>query len=282
MFRSTAMPALERRPIETLAAPRTLACSEIWGANSNVAHSVELPGLQGWVYSAPIELGKDGGDIHYLSVCEHGVLCRVALADVSGHGRAVTAAAGRLLGLMRRHINQGEPRGFLHELSNALHKASGIDDVTFATAIVIGFDSSSGQLVFTNAGHPPPLWYHAAEPRWTWLRQSGSGMARAAGLPLGMDFFGSEYTDTVIELGVGDVLICYTDGLSEAADSSGRQIGDEFLDVARLLPVESPMATGATLLGLVDAFRRGQPVRDDETLIVLRRPLPSPVDRGFI
>ena len=85
-------------------------CSEIWGANSNVAHSVGLPGLQGWVYSAPIELGQDGGDIHYLSVCEHGVLCRVALADVSGHGRAVTAAAGHLLGLMRRHINETEQR----------------------------------------------------------------------------------------------------------------------------------------------------------------------------
>ena len=86
-----------------------------------------------------------------------------------------------------------------------------------------------------------------------------------------MSFFGSHYADTVIELGVGDLLICYTDGLSEAADSTGRQIGEEFLDVARSLPVDSPMAAGATLLGLVDAFRRGEPVRDDETLIVLKR-----------
>ena len=68
-------------------------CSEIWGANGKVAHSVELSGLHGWVYSAPIELGKDGGDIHYLFVCETGVLCRVALADVSGHGQTVTVAA---------------------------------------------------------------------------------------------------------------------------------------------------------------------------------------------
>src|SRR5712691_10424906 len=95
--------------------PHTIMCSEIWGANCNVAHSVELPGLQGWVYSAPIELGKDGGDIHYLSVCEQGVLCRVALADVSGHGQAVAVAAARLLGLMRRHINRGQQRDFLHE-----------------------------------------------------------------------------------------------------------------------------------------------------------------------
>ena len=279
MFRPAVTPDLERRAAETPAATRTIMCSEIWGANSNVAHLVELPGLQGWVYSAPIELGHDGGDIHYLSVCEHGVLCRVALADVSGHGRAVAGAAERLLRLMRRHINQGVQRDFLHELSDSLHTANGIEGVTFATALVVGFDSSSGRLVFTNAGHPPPLWYHAKERRWTWLRQSTSETSRGVGLPLGMDFFGSDYTDTVIELGVGDVLVCYTDGLSEAADWTGRQIGEEFLDVASTLPVESPMAAGATLLGLVDAFRRGEPVRDDETLIVLRRPLPSPV--GF-
>jgi phosphoserine phosphatase RsbU/P len=276
MFRPAAMPDVERRGAEKPVAPHTIMCSEIWGANSNVAHSVELPGLSGWVYSAPIELGQDGGDIHYLSVCEHGVLCRVALADVSGHGRAVTVAARHLLGLMRKHINQSEQREFLRELSEALCTARSTEEVTFATALVIGFDSNSGELVFTNAGHPPPLWYHANERRWTWLLPSSADAARAVGFPLGMDFSGSQYADTVIGLGVGDLLICYTDGLSEAADSTGRQIGDEFLEVAGALPVESPMAAGATLLGLVDAFRRGEPMRDDETLIVLQRPAPPP------
>jgi sigma-B regulation protein RsbU (phosphoserine phosphatase) len=275
MFPPVATADLNRRADDKPVSPHTMMCSEIWSANSNVAHSVELPGLSGWVYSAPIELGHDGGDVHYLSVCQHGVLCRVALADVSGHGRAVSVAAERLLGLMRRHINQGEQREFLHELSDSLRHAGGTDDVTFATALVVGFDSSSGQLVFTSAGHPAPLWYHADERRWTWLRQSSADAARAVGFPLGMGFSGSEYTDTVIELGVGDLLMCYTDGLSETADSTGRQIGDEFLELASTLPVESPMAAGATLLGLVDAFRRGEPMRDDETLIVLQRARPT-------
>lgn len=276
MLQRAASPAVDRSPAAHAAATHTIMCSEIWGANSNVAHSVDLPGLQAWVYSAPIDLGQDGGDIHYLSVCQQGVLCRVVLADVSGHGHAVAAAAGHLLGLMRRHVNDGEQREFLHELSEALHKAGSADDVTYATAIVIGFDSSSGQLVFTNAGHPAPLWYRADQQQWTWLRQSSSDAAPTVGLPLGIDFFGSEYIDTVIELGVGDVLLCYTDGLSEASDSAGRQIGDELLEVARSLPVESPMAAGATLLGLVDAFRRGGPAGDDETLIVLQRARPAP------
>jgi sigma-B regulation protein RsbU (phosphoserine phosphatase) len=272
MVVSTATPDIERRTAKQPVALHTMVCREIWGANSNVAHSVELPGLQAWVYSAPIELGQNGGDIHYLSVCEHGVLCRVALADVSGHGRAVSVAAERLLGLMRTHINEGEQRGFLRELSRALPKASGTQDLTIATALVLGFDSRSGQLVFTNAGHPAPLWYRADEQRWTWLHPPGADSSGGVGFPLGMDFLGGDYVDTVVELGAGDLLVCYTDGLSEAADSTGRQIGEELPDLASALPVESPMAAGATLLGLVDAFRRGEPARDDETLIVLQRP----------
>ena len=55
----------------------TLMCSEVWASNRNVAHSVHLPGLQGWIYAAPLELGHDGGDIHYLSACDYGC-CRVS------------------------------------------------------------------------------------------------------------------------------------------------------------------------------------------------------------
>lgn len=251
--------------------PYPLVCSEVWGANSNVAHSVELPGLQGWVYSAPIELGQNGGDIHYLSVCNSGVVCRVALADVSGHGRAVSAVAERLLRLMRKHINQIEQRCFLYELSDALHEMNGPDRVTFATALVIGFDSSSGTLVFTNAGHPPPLWYQADTGHWNWLRPTTYETSAAVGLPLGTGF-GSGYTDVVSELGEGDLLICYTDGLTEGGDYDHQIDSDCLMDLAHALPVESPMAAGATLLGLVDAWRRGEPAGDDETLIVLQRP----------
>ena len=266
------MTDVERCSAERPSSSHAILCSEIWGANGNVAHSVELPGLQGWVYSAPIELGRNGGDIHYLSVCDHGVLCRVALADVSGHGSAVSAIAERLLTLMRTHVNRIEQREFLHELSDCLHKMNGAESATFATALVLGFDSTSGKLVFTNTGHPPPLWYRAKEARWGWLQQTTSD-ASHVGLPLGMDFFGSMYADTVVELGVGDLLICYTDGLSEAVDATGRQLGsDGLIDLAHTLPVESPMAAGATLLGLVDGFRRGDPALDDETLIVLHRP----------
>jgi serine phosphatase RsbU (regulator of sigma subunit) len=250
----------------------TLVCSEVWASNRNVAHSVDLPGLQGWIYAAPLELGQDGGgDIHCLSVCDYNVLSRVVLADVSGHGRAVAAVAEQLLCLMRRHMNRLEQPALLSELSTSLRAENAVDSATYATALVIGFDSSSGDLVFTNAGHPPPLWYRAAEQRWELLHEPRSAAADGSvGLPIGWGL-GGGYEDIIVRLGVDDLLICYTDGLSDATNGEGLELGvDGLLEFARGVSVGSPMAAGATLLALVDGFRHGAAAADDETLIVLR------------
>lgn len=257
---------------EYILAHHTLTCSEVWASNRNVAHSVDLPGLKGWIYSAPLELGQDGGDIHYLSACDLGVLSRVVLADVSGHGRAVGAIAEHLLRLVRRHMNRLEQPTLLSELSDALATVRTDEVVTYATALLIGFDSSSGNLVSTNAGHPSPLWYRATERRWELLQKSHSSAAeRPIGLPIGLGL-GSAYEDVVVRFSTDDLLVCYTDGLSDATDRNGLELGvDGLLELARGLSVESPMAVGATLLGLVDAFRDGSPAGDDETLIVLQR-----------
>lgn len=250
-----------------------LTCREVWASNRNVAHTVELPGLQGWIYSAPLELGYDGGDIHYLSACDYGVLSRVVLADVSGHGRSIAAVAEALLRLVRAHMNRLEQSALLLELSTSLLAMKANDAATYATAMVVGFDSMGGDLTITDAGHPPPLWYRAAQRQWELLQKPESSRpGRRVGMPIGLGF-DTSYEDFVVTFGADDLLICYTDGLSDATDDKGLPLGvGGLLELARGLSVESPMAAGATLLGLVDAFRRGAPASDDETLIVLRRP----------
>ena len=156
------------------ASHRALACREVWASNRNVAHTVELPGLQGWIYSAPLELGYDGGDIHYLSACDYGVLSRVVLADVSGHGRSIAAVAEALLRLVRSHMNRLEQSELLLELSASLAAMKANDSATYATAMVVGFDSMGGDLTVTDAGHPPPLWYRAAQRQWELLQTPDS------------------------------------------------------------------------------------------------------------
>src|SRR4051794_38011151 len=89
-----------------------LACMEVWGGNRGVTRTVELSNLTAWVYSNPVGARHRGGDVHYLSICGHAVLSRVALADVSGHGAAVSAPANVLHALMREHVNTWDQTEF--------------------------------------------------------------------------------------------------------------------------------------------------------------------------
>lgn len=251
------------------AARHTLMCSEVWASNRNVAHTVELPGMQGWIYAAPLELGHDGGDIHYLSACDAGVISRVVLADVSGHGRAVAAVAERTLHLVRQHASRFDQPLLLRELSGSMWSARTADALRYATALVIGLDSHADRLVVTNAGHPPPLWYRAATRRWDHIAPPRS--EAHVGLPIGLGL-GGDYEDVTVRFEPGDFLIGYTDGLSDSTNDRGFTLGATGLaDLARRMSLESPMAAGASLLALVDAFRRGARAADDETLIVLQR-----------
>jgi serine phosphatase RsbU (regulator of sigma subunit) len=260
---STGGPLVRSAPTQ-----HTLMCSEVWASHRNIAHSIALPGLQGWIYSAPLELGHDGGDIHYLSACDAGVLSRLVLADVSGHGRAVAAVAERTLQLMRTHMNRLDQPTLLKELSSSLWRARTGGASTYATAVVIGFDSSADRLLVTNAGHLPPFWYRTAERRWAKIPPPSD---MQVGLPIGLGLDG-DYADVDVVFEPGDLLLCYTDGLSDSTNDRGLSLGaDGLLDLVRGIPAASPMAVGATLLGLVDAFRRGAPATDDETLIVLQR-----------
>jgi serine phosphatase RsbU (regulator of sigma subunit) len=202
-------------------------------------------------------------------------------SDVSGHGRSIAAVAEALLRLVRVHMNRLEQSALLLELSASLLAMKATDAATYATAMVVGFDSTGGDLTVTDAGHPPPLWYRAARRQWELLqRPDWSSPGRPVGMPIGLGF-GTSYEDFVVTFGADDLLMCYTDGLSDATDDKGLALGvDGLLELARRLPLESPMAAGATLLGLVDAFRHGAPASDDESLIVLRRSAQYGVPEG--
>ena len=80
-----------------------LASMELRGGNHLAAYAAELPGLAGWVWCHPLRPSPRGGDLYYLSACSHGVIARVAIADVAGHGEGVSSAAIRLHDALRQH-----------------------------------------------------------------------------------------------------------------------------------------------------------------------------------
>ena len=76
------------------------------GGNQAVESAVSTPGLDVWVYSQPHEGAAHGGDVHYVSLCGGGVITRMIVADVSGHGESVAEFSGMLRSLLRRNINR--------------------------------------------------------------------------------------------------------------------------------------------------------------------------------
>lgn len=246
--------------------PHALVCTEIWGGNEKITRTVKMPDLSAWVASAPIKEGEGGGDLHYLSVCDHDLISRVALADVSGHGNDVSAVTQTLRNLMRQNINVWDQSDFMRGINDTFRQ-NGND--RYATAIVLSFHRITGRLAFSNAGHPAPLWYHAAQRAWSWLEE-GMEAKKVHGLPVGL-IQGTNYSQTVVTLKPSDLIVLYTDGITEAENATGEELGREhLLEWARRAPVESARAVGEALLQRLEMFRAGFRA-DDQTLLVLKR-----------
>ena len=261
----------------------TLACMEVWGTNRNVIRTVELPDLTAWVYSKPAD-GDVGGDVHYLSVCGQAVLSRVVLADVSGHGAQVSGSAQLLQALMREHINTWDQTEFVRGLNKSFRGC--VTRGKYATAVILGILRGTGETAFTSAGHLPPLWYRSNSKRWEWMDERSEckpdraqpvkddeackGDCGVDGLPVGL-IQGTTYRQTFVQVQPEDILVLYTDGITEAQDGFGDMLGrDRLMTWARMAPTDSPSSTGQFLLDRLSEFRKDN-FTDDETIIAIQR-----------
>ena len=218
------------RPDGTLPdAHKHLQCMEIWGGNRFVESSVELPGLDAWVYSRPHGGDKGGGDVHYVSSCASGMIARVLVADVSGHGAKVSETAKRLRQLMRRHVNDHDQARLMRSLNRDFAAVSVAG--RFATAVAFTYDATTGRLIVSNAGHPPPLWYRGARGGWTFLAPGATAGGNDSGpvdVPWGIDD-AVEYNRFEVDLEPGDAVVRYTDSLPEARLDESRMLGADGL-----------------------------------------------------
>jgi sigma-B regulation protein RsbU (phosphoserine phosphatase) len=126
-------------------------------------------------------------------------------------------------------------------------------------------------MLFTNAGHLPPLLYRSAARDWSFLQEEAPYSKEIADLPLGI-ISGTAYTQAAIQLEPGDLVLLYTDGIIESCDERGEPLGlDGLLEVSRGLPGESASKAGAALVEAVARFRGSAAATDDETVVALCR-----------
>ncbi len=256
--------------VEPTSEAQTLHCMEIWGGIEPVESSVQTPGLDLWVFSRPHEGAEQGGDVHFVTLCGGGVITRMVVADVSGHGSSVASFSATLRTLLRKHINNKSQARLVERINQEFAEMA--QSLRFATAVVATYLTSTDELTVSNAGHPRPLHYRAADGTWSVLAKDTAETAGLADLPLGLDDE-TRYDTTRVALGRGDLVLFYTDALTEAADATGRMLGEAgLLEAARELgpATGSPRTIGEALLDAVSRHRAGEPADDDVTLVVLR------------
>jgi sigma-B regulation protein RsbU (phosphoserine phosphatase) len=130
----------------------------------------------------------------------------------------------------------------------------------FITAFYGVYDPAARTLTYSSAGHNPPR-----------LRLASTGevvgLDAARDLPLGIREF-EEYRQATVNLAMNDVLVLYTDGITEAWSTDGQLFGVDRLDGAlRTLGGRGAAEVANGILGSVAAFSEGRAADDDRTLL---------------
>jgi sigma-B regulation protein RsbU (phosphoserine phosphatase) len=250
-----------------------LKCMEIWSGHRSVESNAVSRGLEAWISSEPFHGDSNGGDVHYFSLCAGGIVTRLVLADVSGHGSEVTETSIALRRLLRRFMNSKSQDRLVAAINREFTALEQYK--RFATAVVLTYLSHKRRLLITNAGHPHPLLYRKATEKWCFL-SSRSSLDDAeveeypSNLPLGIEE-STPYNNFALPISEGDRLILYTDAFTEAIDKNEVLLGE--VGLLKLVELISPELScddfGRALRSAVRDYCSGAP-EDDETLIVLK------------
>ncbi len=225
----------------------------------------DYPPIRGLDYAgacrAALGVGGDYYDFIQLSATGLGI----AIGDVSGKG----IPASLLMATLRAYLrgaqtihHQADLTAVMTNLNRLVYESS--DANRYATFFYGEFDSTSRVLSYVNGGHNPPMLFRQSDGGHTVRRLETGGPV----IGLMED---CAYDQACVTLEPGDVLVAFTDGISEAMNGADEEWGDDRLIDA----VRSNLAAPARdlivhIVRAADAFVAGAPQHDDMTTIVVR------------
>jgi len=200
-----------------------------------------------------------GGDYYdFIQIVENHL--GVAIGDVSGKGIPAALIMAAFRASLKAEIrNNFAIRAILMKVNDLLYES--LERGNYVTAIYSVLDSKHRVLTFSNAGHNPPI-----------LRRANGQVEQLSegGLALGT-FPNSTYEERPVSLGTGDILVFYTDGVTEAKNDRDEEFG-----VERLLACleESKERSAKEIINYIvecaNKFASSQTEMDDLTLVVIK------------
>jgi phosphoserine phosphatase RsbU/P len=223
---------------------------------------VEVAGLE--VSAAMLPATDVGGDYYDIFPVEGGAW--IGIGDVAGHGLSsglIMLMVQSLIASLGRQDPDASPSRLLTVLNEVLydnirHRMSSDDHVTLT---VLRFDAASGRLVFSGA-HEEMIVYRAATRRCETVPTPGAWVGAMRDIAAGL-------VDSELTLAPNDILVLYTDGITEAMSATHEQFGlDRMIEVVEG-HAEGPLdAMRDAILAAAAAF---SPIQDDDrSLLILR------------
>jgi len=200
-----------------------------------------------------------GGDFYDFFRYTGKAICAEAIGDVSGKGASAAIYAALVTGILRSLASQElGPAEMLRALNKALLKRP--IRGRFVSLIYATWDERNRLFRIANAGLPYPIV----------VRNGKASSIQAGGMPLGL-FGDAEYEEVTVACDPGDLVVFYTDGVTEAVDLADEDFGQERLEkVLCEHSRETADRVVAAVFTAVAAHAKGLPTSDDQTVVAVR------------
>lgn len=220
----------------------------------------EPPEIEGWDIAGLNRPARGvSGDYYDFKLLDDGRLWFI-IADVSGKGITAAIVMASLATSFSIFTRESEtPAQLVHDLNQTLTPKTA--PTKFVTLFVGLLDPASGRLVFTNAGHVPPLV----------IRADGVEQLSTTDMIVGL-FTQAQYRDQEVTLQPGDGLVTFTDCVIEAENESGEEMGvDPVVERLGRHHGESASKMISVVEEVVNEYAGDCPLGDDLTFVSLHR-----------
>lgn len=223
-----------------------------------------LPPITGIDYAGACRPALGVGGDYYDFLALPGGQLGIAIGDVSGKGIAAALTMASLQASLRGEATRAPENlaGLMSSVNRLVYEASSSN--RYATFFYAQYNPATGQLIYVNAGHNPPMLFHHAAGAWQLARLETGGTV--VGL---LESF--PYEQGSIRIEPGDVFIAFTDGISESMNNADEEWGEKALiETVQACSGLSPTETITRIMQAADAFVAGAKQHDDMTLVVLK------------
>jgi len=219
--------------------------------------SPTLAGWSIWLFTRPAN--DVGGDlVDYINLdSDH---LGLALGDVAGKGLGAALLMSKLQSTLRAIAPDYKSLSELGERINIIFCRDSLPN-RFATMVYLEISQNSGKVRLLNAGHLPPLVLNGVNVKELPRGSPALGLMKT-----------SKFHEQEIELDPGDLLVVYSDGVTEARNERNEFFGDQrLISIITKSRGFSPETVGEKILSEVDMFAGDAPRSDDLSLVVMKR-----------